>query len=91
MQCLLYWFGVWLDAQRVFRDLTRYSWHVGWAPGKDFLLFVEESDEGSRLLFREVGVEADCLCWVRRVHLVGDRVAVDPEVSPVLFLLASAC
>src|SRR3954471_23691382 len=48
-QRLPHWLRVWLDAQCVFCELALYSWHVGWAPGEDFPLFMEESDEGSCL------------------------------------------
>ena len=67
----------------MFRELAWYSWHVGWAPGEDFPFFTEESDEGSRLLFWEVGVHADCFLWFHWVHLMGDRVAVNAEVARI--------
>src|SRR4051812_21971435 len=68
-----------------------YSWHVGWAPGKDFPFSTEESYEGSRLLLWEMGVHADCFLWVRWMYFMGDCVAVNVEVASVFLCLASAC
>src|SRR3954467_6529964 len=90
-QRLPHWLRVRLDAQCVLCELARYPWHIGWAPGEDFPLLAKKGDEGSGLFFREVSVDAGCFPWVRWVHLVGECVAVDTEISSVFLRLASAC
>src|SRR4051812_9100877 len=71
------------------RELPWYSRHVGRAPGKYDPLLAKKVQEGARLFFGQVSVDPHCFVWAYWVHLMGDSVTVDTEVSSDFLHLSS--
>ena len=75
-----------VDMKCVLDEFPGYSWHVGWAPCKDFPALTEELEEHGFLFRSEILRHKSGLGGVRRVDLMRSGVAAGVELDFGSFL-----
>ena len=80
------WSDVGVDVECVLGEFPGYSWHVGWAPCKDFPALMEELDERAFLFRSEIFRHESGLGGVHRVDLMRSGVTAGVELNIGNFL-----